>query len=54
MDFESNKKSCCCCYINSRRLKKEKICLLLREVSDLVTTDADEAEVLTLFFSMIY
>lgn len=48
MDIEGS----CCCYINSRRIKKEKACLLLSGVGDLVTIDADEAEVLDAFFSI--
>ena len=51
MDIVGNKKSCCC-YINSRRIKKEKACLLLSGVGDLVTIYADEAEVLNAFFSI--
>lgn len=51
MDIEGNKKSCCY-YINSRRMKKEKLCLLLSGVGDSVTTDADVDEVLNAFFSI--
>lgn len=51
MDIEGSKKSCCC-YINSRRIKKEKACLLLSGVGDLVTINADEAEVLDAFSSI--
>lgn len=51
MDIEGNKKGCCY-YINSIRIKKEKVCLLLIGVGDLVTIDADEADTLNAFFSI--
>jgi len=51
MDIKGSKKSCFC-YFNSRRIKKEKLYLLLSGVGDLVTTDADEDEVLNAFCSI--
>lgn len=51
MDTKSNKKGCSY-YINSMAIKKEKVCVLLGGVSDLVTTDAHEASVLSAFFSI--
>lgn len=51
MDIEGNKKSCCC-YINSRRIKKEKVCLLISGVGDLASSVSMVTEVLNAFFSI--
>lgn len=52
-DITGNKVSFCP-YINSKRLSKENVGLLLNGVSDLVTTDTGVAEVLSASFSSVF
>lgn len=52
-DVTGNKVSFCL-YINSKRLNKESVGLLVNGVSDLVTTDTDVAEVFNAAFSSVF